>query len=476
GGASGGLAPLASDTDAHRRSSVVVGRHRQGGRPGARDRGGIPPGLHAEPAHVAADESRAGLVRPVPRAARRGRAARRPLPCPLSLQLRDDERRDLREVGRCAREHRRRRVRDRRGGRRLPHRLPSRRGVRRRARTRPSGARARARPLQRRDVAPDRELGRRRRHDRPLGRGARDGVRASRPAPPSRALPRLVPPLRLGRRRHRRRAARHAPRRGRRGDRARPSARAPRERQRSAARLEPRPPREHRRGSPRREARRVPRKRPAAGPAGRARGGRPAEQRPGCRRDPEDEGAVGTRYRWVILAAGTLAQASFSALSVGLPALAPALRSHYRLSLGETGVVLGAVGIGMLFTLLPWGFLADRINEQLVIAVGLVLAAGSLVFAGSTTAYGPLVGALVAAGAFGASVNAASGRAVMGWFPADQRGLALGVRQTAIPIGGAAAAAALPWLADAGGTKLAFVVLGCSCLAGAVVALAFIRT
>src|SRR5581483_9822293 len=305
---------------------------------------------------------------------------------------------------------------------------------------------------------------------------ARDGVRASRPAPPSRALPRLVPPLRLGRRRHRRRAARHAPRRGRRGDRARGSARAPRERQRSAARLEPRPPREHRRGSPRREARRVPRKRPAAGLAGRARGGRPAEQRPGCRRDPEDEGAVGTRYRWVILAAGTLAQASFSALSVGLPALAPALRSHYRLSLGETGVVLGAVGIGMLFTLLPWGFLADRINEQLVIAVGLVLAAGSLVFAGSTTAYRPLVGALVATGAFGPSVNAASGRAVMGWFPADQRGLALGVRQTAIPIGGAAAAAALPWLADAGGTKLAFVVLGCSCLAGAVVALAFIRT
>jgi sugar phosphate permease len=64
----------------------------------------------------------------------------------------------------------------------------------------------------------------------------------------------------------------------------------------------------------------------------------------------------------------------------------------------------------------------------------------------------------------------------MGWFPATQRGFALGVRQTAIPIGGAAAAAALPWLADAGGTKLAFVVLGASCFAGGVVALAFIRT
>jgi sugar phosphate permease len=182
------------------------------------------------------------------------------------------------------------------------------------------------------------------------------------------------------------------------------------------------------------------------------------------------------RYRWVILAAGTLAQASFSALSVGLPALAPALRSHYDLTLGETGVVLGAVGIGMLFTLLPWGFLADRISEQLVIALGLALAAASLVLAGWTASYAPLVVALFAAGAFGASVNAASGRAVMGWFPVTQRGLALGVRQTAIPIGGAAAAAGLPWLADAGGTRLAFVVLGGSCFVGAVVALAFIRT
>jgi sugar phosphate permease len=177
----------------------------------------------------------------------------------------------------------------------------------------------------------------------------------------------------------------------------------------------------------------------------------------------------------VILGAGTLAQASFSALSVGLPALAPALRSEYGLTLGETGVVLGAVGIGMLFTLLPWGLLADRWNEQAVIALGLSLAALALIGAAWTTSYPSLVVALIFAGALGASVNAASSRAVMGWFPADQRGFALGVRQTAIPIGGAAAAAVLPFLADAGGTKLAFVVLGCSCGLGAIVAVTFMR-
>jgi sugar phosphate permease len=177
----------------------------------------------------------------------------------------------------------------------------------------------------------------------------------------------------------------------------------------------------------------------------------------------------------VILGAGTLAQATFSAISVGLPALAPALRSHYRLSLGETGVVLGAVGIGMLFTLLPWGLLADRLSERIVIGIGLSVAGLAIAAAGRTHSYGALVGVLFVVGATGASVNAASGRAVMGWFPEHERGLALGVRQTAIPIGGATAAASLPWLASAGGTRLAFLVLGCSCIGGAIVAATFIR-
>ena len=177
----------------------------------------------------------------------------------------------------------------------------------------------------------------------------------------------------------------------------------------------------------------------------------------------------------MILGAGTFAQSSFAAVSVGLAALAPALRSHYRLSLGETGVVLGAVGIGMLPTLLPWGLLADRFSERLLIVLGLGGAGVAVGAAGLTRSFGALVGLLVVAGALGASVNAASGRAVMWWFGAQERGLALGIRQTAIPIGGAAAAAGLPWLASAGGTRLAFFVLGCWCIGGALVAGALMR-
>jgi len=180
------------------------------------------------------------------------------------------------------------------------------------------------------------------------------------------------------------------------------------------------------------------------------------------------------RYRWVVLASGTLAQASFSASSVGLPALGPALKSHYGLTLGETGVVLGAIGIGMLFTLLPWGLVPDRVDERWVIATGLTGADALLALASTTHSFGTVTGTLVGVGALGASVNAASGRAIMAWFPASELGTALGIRQTAIPIGGSLGVL-LPVLASAGGTRLAFLFLAGACVTGAAVAAVFIR-
>ena len=103
----------------------------------------------------------------------------------------------------------------------------------------------------------------------------------------------------------------------------------------------------------------------------------------------------------------------------------------------------------MLPTLLPWGMLADRIGERAVIATGLTGAAVALAACSETGSTGGLLACLVLAGLAGASVNAASGRAVMGWFASEELGFALGIRQTAIPVGGSAAAIFLPWLAGA---------------------------
>jgi sugar phosphate permease len=65
---------------------------------------------------------------------------------------------------------------------------------------------------------------------------------------------------------------------------------------------------------------------------------------------------------------------------------------------------------------------------------------------------------LALAGAGGGSVNAASGRVVLGWFAAHERGTAMGVRQTAQPLGVALAALTFPPVADAYGVGWALVV------------------
>ncbi|MCW2873292.1 MFS transporter [Actinacidiphila oryziradicis] len=183
----------------------------------------------------------------------------------------------------------------------------------------------------------------------------------------------------------------------------------------------------------------------------------------------------GAGYRWVVLAAGVIAQAAAATVLQGLPSLAPVLRSTYGLSLPELGVVLGSGTAGLLLALVGWGILADRVGERWVMSAGLVLSALALFLASRAGRPVTLIACLVAAGAAGASVNAASGRAVLAWFPRAKRGLAMGLRQTAIPVGAAAAAVGLPAAARRWGLSSAFVCMAGVCLLGALVVVVLVR-
>ena len=160
---------------------------------------------------------------------------------------------------------------------------------------------------------------------------------------------------------------------------------------------------------------------------------------------------------------------------LGLPAIAPAIRGHYGLTLTQTGVVIAAGFLGSVPTLLMWGIVADLVGERIVIGVGLAATAAALVWAAYARSYAELVAALAVAGGLGAGVNSASGRAVMAWFDEDERGLALGIRQMAVPLGGAIGAVALPLLEGHISLHAAFDGLAVASLLGAVVAFALIR-
>jgi sugar phosphate permease len=182
---------------------------------------------------------------------------------------------------------------------------------------------------------------------------------------------------------------------------------------------------------------------------------------------------VSERRRWTVLAVGTFAQAATCCFLYGIAMLLPALRAD-GVGLFAGSLLVSAPMVGLLFTLIAWGAAADRVGERVVIASGVALAAGVLFVAAVVPGEVGLGALLVLAGAFAGSVNAASGRVVMGWFPPAERGLAMGTRQTAQPIGVALAALGLPALGHAYGPHAALLFPAALCALAAALVVVFV--
>ncbi|KVD34961.1 MFS transporter [Burkholderia sp. ABCPW 11] len=183
----------------------------------------------------------------------------------------------------------------------------------------------------------------------------------------------------------------------------------------------------------------------------------------------------GPAHRWRVLAAGVAANMSFSAAAAGIPTTAVWMRAAYHLDNGALGLVLGALGFGVALSELPWGIAADRFGDRRVLLAGLVATAAMLALMVCTIvptaqAAPPLmrvVAAMGCVGLLGGSVNGSSGRAVMRWFGERERGLAMSIRQTAVPLGGGLGAALLPSLASHAGFAAVFGALMLLCAGSA---------
>jgi sugar phosphate permease len=181
---------------------------------------------------------------------------------------------------------------------------------------------------------------------------------------------------------------------------------------------------------------------------------------------------VGAARRWLILALGLFAQTSTCVFLYGIPMLVPALRepgvvASHGLSLAAAGALVAAPSVGLLLTLIGWGAAADRYGERWVITTGLTLSSIFQFASVFVSTFAVLFLALALAGAAGASVNAASGRMVLGWFPTNKRGLAMGIRQTAQPLGVGIAALVLPSAGDAWGALRALLIPAVLCAVAA---------
>ncbi len=162
------------------------------------------------------------------------------------------------------------------------------------------------------------------------------------------------------------------------------------------------------------------------------------------------------RYKWYAFA--TLAVGIFASVvdhgSVGVAL--PSIATHFRTDIPSVQWLVIGYAMTIIALLLPMGRLADLITSKRVYVVGsFVIVAGSIL-AGTSTDLAVLVVARIVQGT-GAAMTQGTGMAIMiGAFPSNERGKAIGLIMTMVGTGAVAGPALGGFLVDAFGWRSVF--------------------
>jgi sugar phosphate permease len=178
---------------------------------------------------------------------------------------------------------------------------------------------------------------------------------------------------------------------------------------------------------------------------------------------------ISTARRWSLLVIALTATTSANVFINGAAFLIPTLHSERGLDLAVAGLLSSMAGFGLVLTLIAWGYVVDRVGERIVLSLGSALIAAAAFAAASVDSLFAMGAFLLLGGMAAASSNSASGRLVVGWFPPDQRGLVMGIRQTATPLGVGLGALVIPRLAESYSISVALLFPAVVCAVSAVV-------
>ena len=142
------------------------------------------------------------------------------------------------------------------------------------------------------------------------------------------------------------------------------------------------------------------------------------------------------------------------------PFLIPYLHLERGLSLTQAGALAATPLVGTMVSLVLWGVVVDRWGERLAMAAGLAVVAVAMLGSATADGYVALGAWWFVVGVGAASPNSASGRLVVGWFGPQRRGTAMGIRQTALPLGMGIGAVLTPTLVSSRGLTTILVAVG----------------
>jgi MFS family permease len=175
---------------------------------------------------------------------------------------------------------------------------------------------------------------------------------------------------------------------------------------------------------------------------------------------------------WLILTGALLIQIVVATVTQGIPTLAPFIKTDLSLSQSQVGLFTSYIFAGFFLGAGLSGWLTDRLSSRTVLIGGAATAGLLAVMIGYFQVDNiALVGLLVVLGLMGSTATPAGAQAVARAFDTRRRGLAMGLRQMGVPLGGALAAASLPVLAVRYSWRTAAAISGVVALAAAIITL-----
>ncbi len=178
------------------------------------------------------------------------------------------------------------------------------------------------------------------------------------------------------------------------------------------------------------------------------------------------EERVNRTYKWVMLIVATIAQTTATLITYGVGVFALFWKEEYALTNTESGLLVSVVNVGPLFCMLFVGRLLDQYNEKILIFISSFLLGSLLLLTNIVSGFNGLLFVLLLIGMFYSVSQPGGSKVILKWFRKENRGLAMGIRQAGIPIGGALAGVLIPFLTVQYNMTYAINSIACICIIG----------
>lgn len=182
---------------------------------------------------------------------------------------------------------------------------------------------------------------------------------------------------------------------------------------------------------------------------------------------------AGGRSEWTALGVFTVSYMAASLMGMSAAPLAPYIQDDLGLTKAQIGFFISLLYLGSALTGYAAGWLSDQWSISKTIVAGLVLEAVFIGGLWAAKAFAVMLVFYLVAGLGYGTINPATSKGVIFWFPPERRATAMAVKQMGYTVGGVVGSVMLPFLAEAFGWRVSIAIGAAAALTGGMVSTLF---